>query len=136
VGEFDVSIGALEAPHELTPLNEIWLHSEMVYHIAFRIWSILEPGLLPFGKRFKALGVRDVRNKLVGHPEKHDGVVARTFLIAWDGPQIKAVRAEGASRRYMDKGLYTNLREFFAAFEAMLAKAEHAHPGEPADSAT
>jgi hypothetical protein len=117
-----------DAPHELTPLSELWLHCEMLYYVAFRIHTILEKRL-PFAKGFKAPGVRGVRNHLVEHPEgPGSGVVMRSFLVDWDGPKIKGVRTEGAPRNHMDRGLYANLREFLAAFDAMLTKAEATTP--------
>ena len=106
-------------PHELSPMEELWLLCEVLYYVAFRAHKILED--MPFGRQFKAPGVRNVRNHLIEHPTgKSSGVVDRTFLVDWDGPKIKGARTSDTVRHHMDKGLYANVREFLSAFDSIL----------------
>ena len=47
---------------------EIELHTEHFYYIAFRVRGIIN--YLPGLKKFESKGIRDVRNKLIEHPDK------------------------------------------------------------------
>jgi hypothetical protein len=97
--------------------TDLELYSESFYWIAFRARHALRamPG---FGS-FEAEGVRDVRNKLLEHPEeKGSGVLWGGF--AWgatQGPVIKAVRYENQAQIFPDAGLYVNADQFFSNIE-------------------
>ena len=66
-------------------VNELELQTECFYWIAGRARTIIK--LMPGLETFEAVGVRNVRNKLIEHPEKGDsGVTIGSF--AWGAQRI------------------------------------------------
>lgn len=62
---------------------------------------------------FSCDGVRTVRNHLLEHPEKHDGLIqAGVFGVGPGGPMIRTP--------YKDNGLFENATEFYRNLLAML----------------
>ena len=103
---------------------EMRLLTEAFYYFAGRIRTILRnvKAPLPGLTNFECVGVRNTRNKLLEHPEGADSqVFAHSF--SWggkDGPVIKAVRYDGQTRAFPDRGLYENAREFSSALNKTL----------------
>lgn len=95
---------------------ELKLLTESFYYVAGRARSLLRhkrtpvPGL----ESFECVGVRNVRNKLLEHPEGSDSQV---FIQSWAwgnprGPVLKAVRYGGQEEVFPDAGLYANAEQF------------------------
>lgn len=93
--------------------DSIEIHTEAFYWNAGRTRDIIRA--LPGLDGFEATGTRDVRNKLIEHPEKRDsGVVwGGTGWGAPQGPVLKALRYEHQKDLWKDDGLYVNADEFF-----------------------
>jgi hypothetical protein len=92
--------------------DEIELLAECFYYVAFRAQRLIAS--LPELGGFEAIGVRDVRNHLIEHPERKDsGVVNRGFQFGADrGPVLRAVRLDTDPKDWQDPGLYANAMEF------------------------
>jgi hypothetical protein len=97
----------------------IELHAEHFYYIAFRLRNIIRylPGL---GKKFESVGIRNVRNLIIEHPEKSEilgnGFSCGSIEI---GPTLKCF-TQKSKDTFHDKGLYPNAKEFKTNFENML----------------
>jgi hypothetical protein len=81
-------------------------YAEAFYYFGHRATKSIQTA---WSRGFKAVGVRDVRNWLIEHPE----VVHRNFL--WGRPQgvvLKPYRRPGDSTAHRDAGLYPNADEF------------------------
>lgn len=91
------------------------LYGEAFYFFAWRIRDVLRQ-IEGFG-RFDPVGVRDVRNWLIEHPEQgkagkpQRGVMARTFIFDLPQGLILKPYGGGAGRVY-DRGLFPNAGEF------------------------
>ncbi len=102
---------------------------ESFYFIAFRVREILRHKnkgsyIFPNLKRCDAKGVRDVRNHLLQHPERHGGVLNQSFSVGGNnGPKLKPGFSEGDAPDSMDKGLWLNANEFKANLEKILTEA-------------
>jgi hypothetical protein len=104
------------------------LYAETFYYLAFRFRQILttqNPATgkyaFPNLKSFEAMGVRDVRNHLLEHPE---GRTSQVFsqdhsLGGFDGPKLK-IDASGTA--HVDRGLFVNAAEFKQAVETLLMR--------------
>jgi hypothetical protein len=99
--------------------TEMQTYTEAFYWIAFRLQHVMEK--LP-GLSFKAVGVRDVRNHLLEHPEKKDsGVIFGVIGLQADvGPVIKARRRLGTDAKWTDAGLKPNAEEYALKLERVL----------------
>ena len=100
--------------------ERIELHTETFYWIAHRTVEVIcrMPGL----NSFKAVGVRDVRNRLLEHVEKPGGSTSVGFGWGSGGGLDGVVRdGNGPTKATLiegkDKGLYRNATEFFAEVE-------------------
>jgi len=119
---------------------EIQVLTEAFYYGAARIRGILQckGAPLPFLGGFECVGVQDVRNKLIEHPEKGDsGVVSVSFgYQEGTGPVIKPHRRPGQEHIFPDNGLCANATEFVAnltsKLEQAMAKAHSEHAENPA----
>jgi hypothetical protein len=106
--------------------TEIRILTEAFYYFAERIRTIARDSL-PFIK-FKANGVRDVRNKLIEHSDHKDSrILAQSFGFGGEhGPVIKGGRPANEGDKFPDRGLYLNADEFgsslLRAFERALAR--------------
>ena len=105
------------------------LYTESFYYLAFRFRQILTtrnqpPGNypLPLLHAFEAVGIRDVRNHLLEHPE---GRTSQRFsqdhsLGGTNGPQLKL---DSTTSAHTDSGLFANAAEFKQRLHAALTQA-------------
>ena len=110
-------VGLLRHLESVAPIDlngtEINVLTEAFYYVAARLRTVLRehiPGL----RRFEVAGVRDVRNKLLEHPEDKSSTVienGRSYSLT-DGPIIKGVRRTDKAHIFPDRGLYVNAEEF------------------------
>jgi hypothetical protein len=101
---------------------EIQLSTESFYYLAGRMRGVLRRGSLPGLKGFECEGARNVRNKLLEHPEDTDSqVFEQSFGIGGDeGPILKIERSNGQEAIFPDDGLRANAKEIRAKFERLL----------------
>lgn len=106
---------------------EVRLHTEAFYHFAGRLRSIIrhKEQPCPLLTSFECAGVRDVRNKLLEHPEGRD---SRILTWSWtigspEGPILKVHRETHEVAVFPDRGLYVNARELKDGLEAALQRA-------------
>jgi hypothetical protein len=105
------------------------LLTESFYYFSFRARQILRnkvhafPGL----GSFEAVGVRDVRNHLIEHPEGElSRVFNRTFMWSPDtGMHLKPSRHEWENSSFVDVGIKANAKEFAERLSAALDRATH-----------
>lgn len=107
-------------------MDLVGLYSEAFYWVAFRAMKAANP--LPGLKSLSAAGVRDVRNKLMEHPEGND---SRIFNGGFgygkpNGPVIAALRTEETPDAWQDAGLFVNADQFFKGFIKVLRAARTA----------
>lgn len=111
--------------------------TEAFYWVASRTRAVLRSGALPGLESFECVGVRNVRNKLLEHPEGRDSkVFTASFAFGGvNGPHIKAARRVGQEEVFPDAGLYPNAQAFQEEFERLLRVcmekpgAQLSHPG-------
>jgi len=99
--------------------TEMHTYTEAFYWIAFRLQEVMNQ----LGLSFKAIGVRDVRNHLIEHPEgKASGVIfgVGIGLRSDVGPVIKAVRRGLQDAKWIDAGLKPNAEEYAHKLERVL----------------
>jgi hypothetical protein len=115
---------------ELRAWQEVTLFTESFYFFAWRVREVLR-AKEPFGfMKLKAHGIRDVRNRLLEHPEKHEKNFDQSLIVTTNGPALKTttfvVRAGGRSEpanESVDRGLFVNAREFHDELLQILRKA-------------
>jgi hypothetical protein len=89
-------------------MDEIERETEGFYHTAWRLLLVLRP--LPSMRGLDPPGVRNVRNSLIVHPDRHDRIFANSFgYESGKGPIIKP-QPTGADR-FFDAGLWPNASE-------------------------
>lgn len=94
---------------------ELEILIEAFYFAAWRAREAIRsvPGL----SAFDAQGVRNVRNHLIEHPEKHGGLFVGSLAFgAEEGPRLKVVRYKEHADVHEDAGLYANAEEFADRF--------------------
>jgi hypothetical protein len=105
-----------EAEAALGAEREMKLMTEAFYYFAGRIRSITRHKSVPLPglENFECEGVRNVRNKLLEHPEGSDSrVLVQSFGWGLErGPVLKAVRYGGQEDVFPDAGLFVNAEEF------------------------
>jgi hypothetical protein len=102
---------------------EIEVFTESFYYLAHRTRVILGNSIFPFPgiKSFECEGVRNVRNKLLEHPEKESKILAQNFGMGGEqGPTLKPDRPEGQENIFPDAGLEANTLEFKGNLEKLL----------------
>lgn len=92
---------------------------ESFYHFAFRVREILNHHTkpLPGIGSFECIEIRDVRNHLLVHPERHTQLYAQSW--SWDtegGPALKNFGPFANPEHVRDQGLYVNARSFEERF--------------------
>lgn len=99
-------------------LLELDVYCEAFYYTAFRVYKIHEELKI----KFLCVGVRDVRNHLIEHPEVLSQSIGTGNV--GNGPTIKNARQQGAVPKkkdeievFQDKGLFINYEEFIGAFD-------------------
>ena len=107
---------------------EMELFCECFHFIAFRVREILKyknknSYIFPDLKSFEAKGVRDVRNHLIQHPERHGGLLVNSFSVDIDGPKLKPCFQEGDVPDSRDNGLWSNANEFKNNLEKIIKEA-------------
>lgn len=102
-----------------------WLEllTEQFYWCAFRGRTGIQK--LPGLKGFEAVGVRNVRNKLIEHNDRDD---SRIFNggFSWgqpQGPVLASLRPEGELQKWRDEGLFVNADEFFSTLRQAISRA-------------
>jgi len=104
-----------------TSMYEIELYTECFYYVSHRLKKIIDyyPGL----KDFKPIGVINVRNNLIEHPDGTHGVTFPSFGCGnQNGPVIKAARTEIERNKSVDQGLYKNALEYKELLELVLCQ--------------
>jgi len=102
---------------------EIEVFTESFYYLAHRTRVILRNSIFPFQglKSFECEGVRNVRNKLLEHPEKEGKILVQNFGMGGEqGPTLKPDRPEGQENIFPDAGLRANTLEFKDNLERLL----------------
>ena len=86
---------------------------EAFYYLAWRLRNVIQR--LPDLNNFECQGVRNVRNKLLEHPEGSDsGVIHGCFASGntETGPVLKMIRFPLKNTLWQDERLWVNAREF------------------------
>ncbi|RDV05228.1 hypothetical protein DXH78_12005 [Undibacter mobilis] len=100
----------LEEAMHITGILE--LLTEAFYFVGWR--TVLALRLLPGLKNFESVGMRDVRNRIIEHPDKPSGIVNQQFSVGrvdeGEGPRLKG--APPGETRFLDNGLLANAKEF------------------------
>jgi hypothetical protein len=93
---------------EVCLLFEVKLSAEAFYYFAARLIGILN--LFPGLKNFGVPGIRNVRNRLIEHPEKgNSGVTQQNWgCDGKTGPRLKTSRRLGQENVPQDAGLFLN----------------------------
>jgi hypothetical protein len=102
------------------------LLTESFYYFAFRLRSLLRHTENKFIhlSQFESPGVRDVRNKLIEHPEKELQIFNQTWSWSKEiGMQLKSSRKEGDDKNFYDAGFKINFQEFIENLTAKLKNA-------------
>lgn len=102
---------------------EIEVFTESFYYLAHRTRVIFRNSIFPFPglKSFECEGVRNVRNKLLEHPEKEGKILVQNFgMGGGEGPTLKPIRPEGQENVFPDSGLIANTLEFKDTLEKLL----------------
>jgi hypothetical protein len=105
--------------------TEAKILTEAFYNNAWRIRQVIIHRKKPLpGVKFESVGVREVRNELMEHPEKGDEIFAQSFSSGGpEGPVLKGYRPAGTARTFQDRGLYVNAEEFAANLSHALNEA-------------
>jgi hypothetical protein len=98
--------GLVRAPLDLS--DEIERETESFYETAWRLRNVIRT--FPGQRAFELPGVRDVRNKLIVHPEKHGNRFLNSFQYSTEtGPVLKPQSSGFAE--FSDLGLWSNAVE-------------------------
>ena len=93
-------------------LEEVRFFTESFYYFGWRAREILRS--LPGLGSVDGLGLRNVRNHLLEHPEKQSKVFVESFIAGGpEGPVLKGLRLSHQADLFPDSGLYVNAAEFF-----------------------
>jgi hypothetical protein len=115
-----------QASLPFSPSDEMAVLLEAFYYSAHRVRDILQDGraeLKGLGY-FEAEGIRDVRNHLVEHPSRKNGVLVPSIATGGRvGPQLKPLRWSLDPQGTNDAGLYANAREFERRLDMLLSQA-------------
>lgn len=115
--------------------NDVWLFTETFYCIAWRLREVLNIRKPPFPnlQEIVGLGIRNVRNLLIEHPEdqKDKANYEQTMIVTNDGPVLKSLEIRidartgqsSAAKESVDRGLHINAQEFRDEMERALRKA-------------
>ena len=102
--------------------DDIRLYGEAFYYFAFRVKDTLDV-LKREGQinlTFDPIGVRTIRNRMIEHPDKHDGM----YVLSWHFDCPEGLVLDGGIREPsgLDKGLYPNADEFIEKLMRKLAE--------------
>jgi hypothetical protein len=103
---------------------QIEMSTESFYYFAGRMRTVLRSGSLPRLKSFECKRARNVRNKLLEHPEGRDSqVFVQSFGVGGEaGPTLKIERSDEQEAIFPDAGLWANAEEIRDRFERLLDK--------------
>ncbi len=96
------------------PHDDLHCDVEYFYYCAHRIQDIISdskndlPGLI----RFKTKGVTIVRNNLVEHPAKKNGVIVYSYQVGPSGPKLRSLRWSLDKPGIQDPRVWENTAEF------------------------
>lgn len=101
---------------------EIQMFTESFYYLAGRMRTALRSGSLPGLRAFECRGERNVRNKLLEHPEGKDSrIFGQSFGLGGEqGPILKVEREVDQEAVFPDAGLWANAEEIRDEFEHLL----------------
>jgi hypothetical protein len=123
----EVNGPSFESESEERARIELRVLTEGFYYCAARARAVARNTKFPLPglASFECKGVRDVRNKLLEHPEGSDSQV---FVVSFgrggsDGPVIKPLRPVGQENIFPDAGLFRNAEEFKVNLERLLMRA-------------
>jgi hypothetical protein len=104
---------------------EIQMFTESFYYLAGRMRTAIRKGPLPGLGTFECTGARNVRNKLLEHPEGKDSqVFLQSFGVGGEaGPTLKVERPNGQEMIFPDAGLWSNAAEIKNNLEVLLDRA-------------
>lgn len=107
----DAQMSREDGYRSIALMDEIRLLVEAFYYFAARARHIVRN--MPKLNSFEAVGVRNVHNHLIEHPEgRGSQVLSRSFAFGGaKGPVVKAIR-ESTETAHPDVGLFTNAQEF------------------------
>jgi hypothetical protein len=112
----EASDPSVESDDERCARTELKILTEGFYYCAARARAIARNSRAPLPGlgSFECTGVRDVRNKLLEHPEGSDsGVLVVSFgRGGTDGPVIKPLRQLSQVNVFPDAGLFRNAEQF------------------------
>ena len=112
--------------------SELFILTEWFYHTAWRLREIAHPKVcaLPGLCGLEAIGVRDVRNQILQHPEKFDlnRQTQSTGVSDDAGPMLGNAFWESPAKPFNDRGLYYNALEFAENLRAKLNAAIEVSP--------
>ncbi|WP_137136986.1 hypothetical protein [Rhizobium sp. FKY42] len=94
----------------------------MVEGVYMAAWQVREVCQRIKALKFDANGLRYVRNQLIVHPTKPDGVYSWSYAIGMDGNglTLAVARSDGDLSKQLDAGFWPNLEEFLLNFDAKL----------------
>jgi hypothetical protein len=120
----ETSNPTFETPPERRARTELKVLIEAFYYCAARARAVARNKDLPLPGlgSFECEGVRDVRNKLLEHPEGSD---SQALVVSFgqgghQGPLIKPLRAVGNEGIFPDAGLFPNAEEFRVNLDRLL----------------
>ncbi len=92
---------------------EIELLCEAYYLLAWRGCECLAK--LPGFKNFSVVGIRDVRNRLIEHPDKKGGVFEwSSTYVSGIGLKLKPLPRRTGQPAHVDRGFWNNVMTFYA----------------------
>lgn len=106
---------------------ELFILTEWFYYTAWRLREIAHPKTcgLPGLCGFEAVGVREVRNHILQHPENYDlnRQVQSTAVDDTAGPMLGVAYWTPPAKPFRDRGLYNNALEFATNLKKKLSLA-------------
>lgn len=106
------------------PEFELRLLTECFYYITARFRSIMRRGAVPGLEALEVVGIRNVRNLLIEHPEgDNSGVLMRSWSFGDpEGPKLKPGRFEHQAQVFQDPGLFLNALELRDALRKLITR--------------
>lgn len=96
----------------------------MVEGVYMAAWQVREVCQRIKALKFDANGLRYVRNQLIVHPTKSDGVYSWSYAIGMDGNglTLAVARSDQDLPKQPDAGFWPNIEEFLLNFDAKLRR--------------
>jgi hypothetical protein len=131
--QLELSGGAGPVMSRMFSMNdEVQFFAEAFYLFSWRLREAVRH--LPSCGDFDPVGVRELRGKMLEHPERRGGVLRRSLSYGGEtGPQLHENRGLEGQRLFDDPGLFPNAQELQekleAAFEGLLKAGGGETPG-------